>query len=185
MIDLGTVVLRPFEPHDIEHLYSFRNDWQVKQYLGGFSSGYSRPNLKEWIRFHQNRDDEVLWAIATKKGDRCIGHVGLYKIDSRVRKGEFAIIIGDVNWWGKGVGRSATVAMLDWGFHQLNLHKISLSVLASNKKAIRLYQHLGFRREGTLRDEQFRDRAYHDVVLMSLLDREWRLMARDGRHAPR
>ena len=174
MIDLGAVVLRPFEPQDLSHLYRFRNDWQVTQYLGGFSSGYSRKNLEEWIKFHRNRDDEVLWAIADKKTDRCIGHVGLYKIDSRLRKGEFAIIVGDTRSQGKGIGRSATVAMLEWGFGQLNLHKISLSVLASNKRAIRLYETLGFRREGVLRDEQFRDRKYVDVVLMSLLDSEWR-----------
>lgn len=174
MIDLGAVVLRPFEPADVEHLYRFRNDWQVTQFLGGFSSGYSRRNLQEWVKFHRNRDDEVLWAIAVKKDDRCIGHVGLYKIDPRLRKAEFAILVGDPRWWGKGVGRSATVAMIDWGFTQLNLHKISLSVLDTNRRAIKLYQQLGFRHEGKLRDEQFRDRKYLDVVLMSLLEREWK-----------
>jgi RimJ/RimL family protein N-acetyltransferase len=167
-------VLRPFEPHDVAHLYKFRNDWQVTQYLGGFSSGFSRRNLQEWIKFHRNRDDEVLWAIADKKSDQCIGHVGLYKIDPRLRKGEFAIVIGDVKRQGKGIGRSATVAMIEWGFRQLNLHKISLSVLANNKRAIRLYETLGFRHEGVLRDEQFRDRRYVNVVLMSLLDKEWK-----------
>ncbi len=175
MIDLGPVVLRPFEPHDVEHLYKFRNDWQVTQYLGGFSSGYSRHNLREWIKFHRNRDDEVLWAIADRKTDRCIGHVGLYKIDPRLRKGEFAVIIGDTKRQGKGIGREVTVAMLDWGFKQLNLHKISLSVLENNKRAIQLYERLGFRREGKLRDEQFRDGKYVDAVLMSLLDREWNM----------
>ena len=174
MIDLGKVTLRAFEPADVEHLYRFRNDWQVIQYLGGFSSGYSRKNLQEWIKAHRNRDDEVLWAISEKKTGRCIGHVGLYKIDPRVRKAEFAIVIGDQKWWGKGVGCSATIAMIDWGFDQLNLHKISLSVLAGNRRAIKLYEKLGFRREGALRDEQFRDRKYVDVVLMSVLDDEWR-----------
>ena len=172
MIDLGPVVLRPFEPPDVAHLHRFRNDWQVTQYLTGFSSGYSRRNLEEWVKFHRNRDDEVLWAIAAKRSDRCIGHVGLYKIDLRVRKAEFAIIVGDSQWQGKGIGRKATEAMLDWGFRQLNLHKISLSVLASNKRAIKLYRNLGFRLEGTLRHEQFRDGKYVDVVLMSLLERE-------------
>ena len=181
MIDLGAVVLRPFEPRDVEHLYGFRNDWQVTQYVGGFSSGYSRRNLEEWIKFHRNRDDEVLWAIAGKKGGRCIGHVGLYKIDPRVRKAEFAILLGDRRWWGKGVGRSATVAMLDWGFDQLNLHRISLSVLATNQRAIRLYRDLGFREEGLLRDEQFRDGKYVNVLLMSLLEKEWRSGKRSRR----
>ncbi len=174
MIDLGPVVLRPFEPHDVEHLYLFRNDWQVTQYLGGFSSGYTRENLRQWIKLHRNRDDEVLWAIAERKGDRCIGHVGLYKIDPRLRKGEFAIVIGELKKQGKGIGRRATEAMVDWGFRQMNLHKISLSVLATNRRAIRLYESMGFRHEGVLRDEQYRDARYVDVVLMSLLEGEWK-----------
>jgi RimJ/RimL family protein N-acetyltransferase len=174
MIDLGPIFLRPLEPRDVAHLYQFRNDWQVTQYLGGFSSGYTRQNLQEWIKFHRNRDDEVLWAIAEVKTDRCIGHVGLYKIDARLRKGEFAIVIGDLKKQGQGIGRKVTEAMIEWGFRQLNLHKISLSVLATNKRAIRLYEALGFRHEGVLRDEQFRDAKYVNVVLMSLLDSEWK-----------
>ncbi|HVP43773.1 MAG TPA: GNAT family protein [Terriglobales bacterium] len=174
MIRLGDVVLRPLEPRDVASLYSFRNDWEVIQYLGGFSAGYSRKNLEEWVTAHRNRADEVLWTIADACSDKSIGHVGLYKIDNRVRKAEFAIVIGDRGSWGKGLGRKVTQAVVDWGFEQLNLHKVSLSVLAFNKRAIELYRSLGFRQEGALRDEQFRSGRYHGLVLMSLLDREWR-----------
>ncbi len=174
MIRLGDVILRPLEPRDVGSLYSFRNDWEVIQYLGGFSAGYSRKNLQEWVTAHRNRADEVLWTIADARSDKSIGHVGLYKIDNRVRKAEFAIVIGDRNSWGKGLGRRVTQAVVDWGFEQLNLHKVSLSVLAFNRRAISLYHSLGFRQEGVLRDEQFRSGRYHDLVLMSLLDKEWR-----------
>ena len=178
MISLGDVTLRPLEPRDVDSLYSFRNDWEVIQYLGGFSAGYSRKNLQEWVTAHRNRADEVLWTIAGAGDDKSIGHVGLYKIDNRVRKAEFAIVIGDKNSWGKGLGRKVTQAVVDWGFEQLNLHKVSLSVLAFNKRAIELYRSMGFRKEGALRDEQFRTGRYHDLVLMSLLDSEWRAQKR-------
>jgi ribosomal-protein-alanine N-acetyltransferase len=174
MIVLGDVVLRRFEPSDLEHLLRYRNDWNVTQSLGGFSVGFSRAEMKQWMQLQKTARDRMLWAIATRQGNRCIGHVGLYQLDPRVGKAEFAIFIGDRRWHGKGVGRSATAAVLQYGFEQMNLHKIWLTVLNTNTPALRLYRALGFVKEGVLRDEQFRNGRYVDVTVMSILSPEWR-----------
>jgi RimJ/RimL family protein N-acetyltransferase len=174
MNDLDDVVLRALEPKDVNSLYSFRNDWQVAKLLGGFSAGYSRANLEAWIRNHVNRSDEALWTIADKATDESIGHVGLYDVDYRLRKAEFAIVIGYSERWNTGIGTRVSEEILGWAFDQLNLHKVSLVVLASNARAIHVYERLGFKRDGLLRDEQFRDGRYIDIVLMSLLEDEWR-----------
>lgn len=176
MINLGDVVLRALEPKDVDYLYTYRNDWEVIRNLGGFSAGYSKANLEEWIKRHSNRDDEILWTIATVETDHCIGHVGLYQIDSRVRKGQFAIMIGDRALWGKGLGTRVTEAVVSWAFSQLNLHKVSLHVLTNNERAIRIYELLGFRPEGILRDEQFRDGQFLDLILMAVFEDEWRTL---------
>lgn len=171
-IHLDAVVLRKPEPKDVQKLYVFRNDPEVTHLLGGFSSGYSMEDLKEWISFHRTRSDEVLWVIADPE-DACVGHVGLYQIDYRVRKAEFAIMIGDKSLWNKGIGGQVTKAVIDFGFRQLNLHRIHLDVLASNPRAIHLYEKMGFRQEGILRDYQFKNGQYIDVIVMSILETEW------------
>lgn len=173
MIDLGEVVLRALELKDVEYLHQYRNDWEVIRHLGGFSAGYSHANIEDWIKRHSNRDDEILWTIADAKNDACLGHVGLYQIDRRVRKGQFAILIGDKTLWGKGVGTRVTKAVVSWAFAQLNLHKVSLHVLTNNDRAIHIYEALGFRPEGILRDEQFRDGRYLDLMLMAVFEDEW------------
>ena len=173
MIDLGSIVLRPIEPQDVDSLYSFRNEWSVIRYLVGFSAGYSHANLEDWIKRHSNRADEVLWTIAERTSDRCVGHVGLYQIDNRVRKAEFGIVIGEKRLWGRGLGKQVTEAVVAWGFSQLNLHKITLSVLATNSRAIHIYKSLGFTCEGLLRDDQFRDGQYLDLMLMALTEHQW------------
>jgi [ribosomal protein S5]-alanine N-acetyltransferase len=173
MIELELVILRPLEREDINQLYIFRNDYEITRQLGGFSSGFSHTALKEWLEFHRQRNDEILWAIATKTDNLCIGHVGLYQIDYRVRKAEFGILIGDKNKQGKGIGKSVSCAVLNYAFQQLNLHKVSLSVLATNERAIKLYQAIGFQKEGILRHDQFRDGQYVDSILMSCLESEW------------
>lgn len=173
MIDLQEVVLRPLEETDAEDLYSFRNDWEVIRHLGGFSAGYSRASMGEWVARHSNRTDEILWAIATSENQRCIGHVGLYKIDYRVRKAEFALVIGDRTWWARGLGTKVTKAVVEWGFSELNLHKITLKVLADNLRALHVYEKLGFQREGVLHDDQFREGRYLDLVLMAQFEKKW------------
>ena len=174
MIDLADVRLRKLEEYDVEELYIFRNDAQVTQSLGGFSSGYSRKDLAEWIDYHRTRHDEILWAIASKSTDKCVGHVGLYKIDHRVAKAEFAIVIGSRDCQGKGVGRRVSTAILDYGFRELRLNKISLSVLSANAQARALYDSLGFRLEGQLRDEQYRGGEYQTVILMAMFADHWK-----------
>lgn len=171
-IFLDTVVLRRPELKDVQKLYLYRNDPAVTDLLGGFTSGYSVEDLKDWVAFHRNRTDEVLWVIADSE-DTCIGHTGLYQLDHRVRKAEFAIMIGDKNYWNKGIGTQVTKAVIDFGFKQLNLHRISLYVLASNPRAVHVYQKIGFQQEGILRDNQFKNGQYLDVIVMSILETEW------------
>ena len=173
MIDLGEIVLRPLETCDADALYRFKNDWDSTKSLGGFSYGMTTEDIQRWIAAHTNRADEVFWSIAVKSTNICIGHVALYKVDNRVRKAEFGILIGDRNWWSKGYGTRITAAVLTWGFEQLHLHKMYLDVLTTNQKAIAVYEKLGFRRDGVLRDDEFRDGIFVDVVAMSLLHEEW------------
>jgi RimJ/RimL family protein N-acetyltransferase len=173
-INLNQAILRRPEPRDVEQLYVYRNDWDVIRSLGGFSRGYSQRDLTDWVEYHRTRQDEIIWTIADREADRCLGHAGLYQIDHRVRSAEFAIIIGDKSRWGHGLGRAVTQAVLDFGFAQMNLNRIELTVLENNAAALHLYRKLGFVQEGVLRQAQFRDGAYLNVVQMGLLREEYR-----------
>jgi RimJ/RimL family protein N-acetyltransferase len=163
----GDVILRPIEEYDLPFIREFRNDPSVVSVLGGFSTGYSRQDIERWYQAHQNRSDEVLWTIALPEEDRCIGHVGLYQIDYRIGKADFGIVIGNGAHRGRGIGRQVTEAVVRFGFAELGLRKVTLSVLATNSRAIRLYESVGFEREGVLKDDQFRDGAFVDTILMA------------------
>lgn len=170
---LEDVVLRRPEPSDAEALYAQKNDPEVALQLGGFSRGYSRADVAEWIERHRMATDEVLWVIADAKDGRCLGHVGLYRIDHRIRSAEFAIMIGDRAAQGRGLGKRLTRFCLDYGFGTLNLNRIELSFLATNERARKLYEGLGFRQEGVLRQAQYKAGRHLDVVLMSVLRDEF------------
>jgi len=165
--------LRKPEPVDLDALYKQKNDPEIRRLLGGFSRPQSKADLIDWLEYHRKRTDEVLWTIAAVDDGRCLGHVGLYKIDLVARSAEFGIMIGDREAWGAGIGRKATVFALQHAFLQENLNRVSLTVLASNERAIRLYLAVGFVEEGRLRQAQFKDGLYIDVIAMGLLRSEF------------
>jgi RimJ/RimL family protein N-acetyltransferase len=169
---LSTILLRKLEPEDAPNLYRFRNDPEVTSGLGGFSSGYSLQAIEEWVERHARASEDLVWAIADRETNACLGHVGLYRIDHRVGSCEFGLLLGDSSRWGRGIGKEVTTAIIGYGFDELNMNRIELSVISSNTRAIRLYEGLAFVREGVRRKAQYRGGEYLDLILMSLLRAE-------------
>ncbi len=174
---VGDVTLRRPEPRDLDALYQQKNDPALASLLGGFNTGYSRADLQHWIEHHRQQKDEVLWVIAEGETDACLGHVGLYKVDHRTGTAEFAILLGERSRHGKGIGTACTAFACEYGFRQLNLRRIYLEVLADNERAASLYRKLGFKDEGRLREHQYKDGRYVDVLVMGLLRDEFKLGA--------
>jgi len=172
-IEKINVRLRKPEPSDVDALFVQKNDPEIGALLGGFTKGYTRSDLLRWVEAHAQARDEALYVIADAE-NRCLGHVGLYKIDHRVRSAEFAILLGEKKVWGTGLGRACTAFMLRFGFVDLALHRIYLEVLETNERARRLYDSLGFVHEGTLRHAQWKGGRHLDVHMMAILEHDWR-----------
>lgn len=115
----------------------------------------------------------VQWGIFSLPHDCFLGTTGLYAPRDIYRSWEFRILIGAPDYVGKGIGTEATRMVVDWGFRRLNAHRIWLGVNAENLGAIRCYEKVGFKREGTLREEIFCNGHYVDAIRMSILENEW------------
>ena len=63
--------------------------------------------------------------------------------------------------------------LLDFAFRDLNLHRVYLHVFDTNAAAIRIYEKVGFVREGVLRQAAHIDGRYVDVMVMSILREEY------------
>ena len=59
--------------------------------------------------------------------------------------------------------------MIDYAFDRMQLHKVMLRVLATNKRAIRSYKKAGFVQEGYFKDDVRISGKYEDIVYMGIV----------------
>ena len=167
------IYLRPLEMEDIDSFILWLNDEEVRQYLKR-TSPLNKIREKDFVEKLYRDDREVILGMALKENDQLIGNIGLHRISLPYRQAELGIFIGDKSCWSKGYGAEALNIMLGYGFDQLNLHRIHLTVLSFNPRAIRAYEKVGFKREGVFREHIYRNGKYHDVYCMGILENEWR-----------
>src|SRR5262245_65784451 len=128
----------------------------------------------DWIeRAARGQDPSKLpLAICLAKDDRHIGNCGLEAIDRDNRTATLGIFIGDADCRGKGLGEDAVRALCRYAFDELDLRKIRLDVFDINPDAEKTYTRVGFKREGILREESFRQGKPMDLIRMGLLKSE-------------
>ena len=112
------------------------------------------------------------WVIADQH-DVFVGIVRLAPIDTANRSARLGIGILDPARLGLGLGTEAIRLALGWAFDHLDLHRVSLTVLADNSRAVAAYTRCGFAVEGRLRDTLFRDGVWHDDLAMAILKPQW------------
>ena len=126
--------------------------------------------------------DTLVFGIRTiQDGDGAlIGTLGFYEIEWTNQVAWLGIGIGDRANWGRGYGGEALRLGLDYAFEELNLHRVTLTVIAYNARAIALYERAGFLREGGLREFGLRDGQRYDMYLYGLLRDEWAAARKQG-----
>lgn len=169
----GTLVRpRPITREDLPRIVDWIADPEVRRYLN-FYRPVSLADEERWLENLGKAANQEVFAIETLEG-RHIGNLGLHDVHPRYRTAEAGIFIGEREFWGKGYGTDAMRLLLDFGFGQLNLHRVFLHVHAGNHRAIRSYDKCGFVREGVLRQAAYKDGRYEDVIVMSILQPEYR-----------
>jgi RimJ/RimL family protein N-acetyltransferase len=170
---IGTkVYLRPLDREDAPVLVTWFNDPEVTRTLRRYLPLALREEQDFIEKLGQNEHNLAV-GIALRDSDRLIGGTGFHEMDFRNRHASFGILIGEKAEWGKGYGTEATALMVGYAFETLNLNRVWLHVYEHNPKAMRAYEKVGFRREGVLRQDCYREGRYWDTIVMAILREEW------------
>ena len=159
---------------DISEMNSWRNNKEIVKWLGSPFRYINKETDVNWFnRYISSRHNSVRLAICEDVTKNLIGAAYLLGIDWVNRSAEFSIWIGVESSQGKGAGFFAIKEVLQHAFKDLNLHRIHLTVLATNERAIGLYKKIGFTEEGRLRESVFKNGSYDDMLQMSILHDEF------------
>lgn len=159
------VYLRPTEKEDIDYLLTLMKNPEIMDYW--FSEPYTNKE-KFTASFDERQKDDSLRQFIAYADDEKIGYTSLFHINPRHRTAVFAIML-DQNSQGKGYAEEVVRSVVDYGFYQLNLNKITLDVVDFNEKAVHIYQKVGFEVEGEKRQQYFIKGTYHNSLSMGLL----------------
>jgi RimJ/RimL family protein N-acetyltransferase len=169
------VYLRPLERSDLNQRYlDWLNDPEVTQYLETGVFPTTAQDLEKFYAGVTGSSSEVMFAVVDQESDQHIGNVKLGPINWVHHRSMFGILIGDKEFWGKGVGEETTRLMVEYAFRRLNLHRVGLVVYEEHKSAVRCYQRVGFKIEGRLREQMFQDGQYKHHLWMGLLRSEYK-----------
>jgi RimJ/RimL family protein N-acetyltransferase len=166
------VYLRPLEREDVPALVAWLNDPEVTRTVQRYEP-LTRRGEEEYLARVEGSATDLLLGIAARQEDRLVGVTGLHHIDWRNRHAGFGIAVGDKAAWGRGYGTEATRLLVRHAFETLNLNRVWLHVYEHNERGLRLYRKVGFRPEGRLRQDAFREGRYWDTVVMGVLRDEW------------
>jgi RimJ/RimL family protein N-acetyltransferase len=166
-----TVELTSLRPEDSALLFEWINDRSLVELSAPFRP-VSQTEHGAWFAQVRERTDVRIFGI--REDGRLVGTCQLHSIHPVHQSAELQIRIGAGDARGRGVGREALRQLLRHGFDELDLHRIYLHVFATNDRAIRAYEDVGFRREGLLREAALIGGAWIDVLLMAVLRDERR-----------
>ena len=165
--------LATFDPdHDAELFSRWSQNSEFQQLLDSGPARLNTPKqLKEWMEQHYG--ELYNFTIRTLDEDRVIGFIDLSGIDWVTGNAWVGIGIGPQELWGKGYGTDAMRQILHFGFEQLNLKRVTLTVFGYNERAVNSYRKAGFKEEGRQRQWMQRGGERHDLIYMGILREEW------------
>ncbi|MBW2030719.1 MAG: GNAT family N-acetyltransferase [Deltaproteobacteria bacterium] len=172
------VYLRAFEERDIPRWQQWFNDSEVTAEMEkGFYPNTVESQKQFWENMYNDRSNLQL-AIVSVEDDKVVGSIGLHQISFIHGTADISILIGEKAYWRQGLAKEAMGLIIEHAFNKLNLHKLTGGMYSSNEGSKRLFEAMGFRKEGELREQVKVRGEYISVLKYGLTAYEW--MSRRG-----
>jgi len=171
------VRLGAMEPEEASKAFArWSRDSEFKRLLdSGVSQLQSAKGIQKWLEkeLEEQSVNQHWFSIRKLDDDKLLGDIDLYIYNWPGRDAFVGLGIGEREFWGKGYGTDVMKVILRYGFTEVNLNRISLTVFEYNPRAIRSYEKAGFRHEGRVRQVLNKEGRRWDILMMGILRDEW------------
>lgn len=164
------ITIRRFQETDIPYKVKWINDDRNNKYLH-----YNLPLVEDktllWFDSVKDQLNRVDYTILIE--GQPVGLIGLLNIDQKNRKAEYYIALGEDDFKGKGIAKKSSDLLIRETYQQYNLNKIYLYTEVENIPAQRLFDKIGFVKEGILKEDLIQDDKKIDRFLYGLFVEEY------------
>lgn len=166
-----TVELRPMNKEHLSIYNKWINDRRNRR-LMRMDMPITEEEQKKWMEGNENKEGVhfEIWHITDNK---LVGDGGLHRIHWRNRNAWLGLMIGETDYWNKGVGSEASELIVKYGFEELNLHKIIAGIYEPNLGSQKCALKMGMKLECKFKEEIYVDGKYYDTNIYSMFDRDW------------
>ena len=170
-IEGARVVLRPVDVDDAEPFLAAMDDAEGQR-LTGTHRSFTLHEIREWFGSRGATTDRG--TCRSSSGRRAAGWASWRSSTGTPTTARAASASPSPRRAATAAtAREATRLVVERVFTDLPVHRIQLEVFAFNPRAQHVYERVGFRREGVLRDALRWDGEYHDTIVMGLLRPDW------------
>lgn len=166
------ITLREFRTDDVDDALTLVGDDRVTRWLSFDSRTREQTAamIEGVIERAQLEPRTEYYLGAALDDDAIIGFARLGLDGVEAAKVGYAVA---ADHWGKGYALEATGLIIDFGFRELQLHRISAAIGPDNARSLALARRLRMQYEGRIRDHVFTNKAWRDSELYSVLADEW------------
>ena len=170
------LVLRDYEADDWPAVLAYQND---KRYLRFYPwTERTEAEVRAFVQMFLDWQAELprrkfQFAITLPSDGHLIGSCGIRCKNENDWEADIGYELAP-QYWGQGFATEAAVAIVSFGFSELNLHRISSWCIAENTASARVLERLGMHPEGRLRENDYFKDRWWDILLYGLLENEWK-----------
>lgn len=168
-LETDRLILRNFSSEDLDFIYRHFSDSYVSKYL------YDNEPPKNLNEAHEILDwcinggsDHIRWCIEFKEISESIGTIGFHRYDRQNNSAEIGYDLQE-EYSQKGIMTEALQCVMEYGFTEFALHRVSASIALENSASNGLLEKCGFSLEGVIRDQYFFRGQYYDHNLWSYI----------------
>ncbi len=168
------ITLRPVTADDADVMFAGLEDEESNR-LTGTHEIFTAKRVEKHCAMVAAAEDR--WDYAIEINGKMVGEVVLNEIDWDNQSANIRIVIWEPASRNTGLGTEAMRLLTKFGIEEVGLHRIELGVYAFNPRAIRSYEKVGYKLEGTRRDALYWDGEWIDSFTMAVLAPEWEASA--------
>lgn len=173
---MSTIYFRTFEETDLDNIYKWMNDDDLKKLSVGLNRRMSLEECRSWLSVRTNHSPySEWWAICSCENNQMIGYACLTNIHYINRSADFSgIMICDKEYQDGLAWVETYKFILEYAFDRLNMNRVYGHYLADHKLSSSMSKAMFFTIEGIEREAIFKNSRYHDLVIASILANEYR-----------